>query len=672
MMNAAENSIGILAYGSLIDEPGNELEELIIDRIHCQTPFNVEFARLSETRSNAPTLVPYQDGSPVKAVILVLDHNRVTLSQAESMLWRRETRTTDTTKNYKPSKEHNPNKVTILELKNFKNVTTVLYTSIGQNMGIMNKPDILANFAIRSILEKAGEEQKDGIHYLLAAKKNGIVTKLSPQYEAEILKQTNTKSLEAAIVELDKLRPANLTRLSEAKKFEEQVIEIADFIGEYGMKKTLEDLSGQEIDMAQIIKEKGKEFVINCHTGFKEAQKRVLALMVDFEDSKLILKQELKAARIARSKKDIGSIGDKIKLIEHRQNILRHLMDTIVWQMINGQLYIARQLYQEVEGEKILKQSNLESIKAVVEQINANETDFALIADLTGYIQTGDLLCNIGGRLVLSEVKEGSRNHEILEILAEVQTNNIPPGDVQEKFNLDDKSFQQLKRQAKQIATMTNFASIVNQDEGLDLSTGRPIKIITPKEPTHLYTERLIALREQLSKRNLWAYDIIDDCLHVGIYKGHFRFIGSKILKTIGDTQSTNTIMVNYLSVIESLDKPLLFLPFDKEFIFDLMFGRVLMLFMIDIDKFMELYNDYGLKAEWGNRKESHKVRESMKSNMFIKDNRGIKIIHPVSKDVMWLAHGTFLKMVFDSMHPAYVAYSANYNFSLNDDGKAD
>jgi hypothetical protein len=38
----------------------------------------------------------------------------------------------------------------------------------------------------------------------------------------------------------------------------------------------------------------------------------------------------------------------------------------------------------------------------------------------------------------------------------------------------------------------------------------------------------------------------------------------------------------------------------------------------------------------------------------------------------MWLAHGTFLKMVFDSMHPAYVAYSANYNFAANGDGKAD
>lgn len=52
--------IGILAYGSLINNPGDELAPLIIERIPCMTPFNVEYARLSLTRDNAPTLIPVQ------------------------------------------------------------------------------------------------------------------------------------------------------------------------------------------------------------------------------------------------------------------------------------------------------------------------------------------------------------------------------------------------------------------------------------------------------------------------------------------------------------------------------------------------------------------------------------------------------------------------------------
>lgn len=82
--------IGILAYGSLIDDPGGEIEPYIIKRIEIETPFPVEFARSSRTRDGAPTLVPVsQGGSTVHAVILVLDRE-VSESQARDVLWRRE------------------------------------------------------------------------------------------------------------------------------------------------------------------------------------------------------------------------------------------------------------------------------------------------------------------------------------------------------------------------------------------------------------------------------------------------------------------------------------------------------------------------------------------------------------------------------------------------------
>ena len=45
----------------------------------------------------------------------------------------------------------------------------------------------------------------DGISYLLNAKKAGIITPLTADYEKEILKQSGPASLDAALV---KLRPA--------------------------------------------------------------------------------------------------------------------------------------------------------------------------------------------------------------------------------------------------------------------------------------------------------------------------------------------------------------------------------------------------------------------------------------------------------------------------------
>lgn len=68
------SGVGILAYGSLIEEPGVEIEPLIVERQQgIETPFPVEFARSSDTRQGAPTLVPVdQGGSLVPAEVLVL------------------------------------------------------------------------------------------------------------------------------------------------------------------------------------------------------------------------------------------------------------------------------------------------------------------------------------------------------------------------------------------------------------------------------------------------------------------------------------------------------------------------------------------------------------------------------------------------------------------------
>ena len=57
--------IAILAYGSLIDEPGEELENCIVNRLGpILTPFKVEYARSSRTRGGAPTLVPVDRSTP--------------------------------------------------------------------------------------------------------------------------------------------------------------------------------------------------------------------------------------------------------------------------------------------------------------------------------------------------------------------------------------------------------------------------------------------------------------------------------------------------------------------------------------------------------------------------------------------------------------------------------
>ncbi|HBR6978692.1 MULTISPECIES: hypothetical protein [Klebsiella] len=183
--------IGILAYGSLIDEPGDEIEDVLVNRIKgVETPFHIEFARKSKSRNYAPTLIPVGTGGrPVQGVIFELSEG-TTLEHARNILYRRETRND---KSYKHPVNPTENSVIIEEISDF-NGLHVLYTKIGSNIEDLNA-EILADLAINSAKAEAGKEKKDGISYLISAKQNNITTCLSSEYERTILKKTGTKTL---------------------------------------------------------------------------------------------------------------------------------------------------------------------------------------------------------------------------------------------------------------------------------------------------------------------------------------------------------------------------------------------------------------------------------------------------------------------------------------------
>ena len=191
------SNIGILAYGSLIVDPGKEIQSRIDNIKDVMTPFKVEFARKSKTRNYAPTLIPVKEGGAnVEATILILKEE-VSAKEAKDMLYRRETHKICSKERYTQPAHPNPNEVYIKEIEDFHGVKIVIYTEIGKNIDNPT-PKKLAELAIKSACSIAGKKREDGISYLINAKCNGIKTPLMPEYEKEILKQTNTRSLHKA------------------------------------------------------------------------------------------------------------------------------------------------------------------------------------------------------------------------------------------------------------------------------------------------------------------------------------------------------------------------------------------------------------------------------------------------------------------------------------------
>ena len=197
-----KRTVGILAYGSLIDDPGREIEEAWTRTIKgVMTPFHVEFARSSSTRGGAPTLVPYAEGGYVCAQVLVVD---TSTEDAANQLYRREIDKVGSDRRYKHSNNPGPNKVIVEQLEDQFGLDVVLYISLGATI---DEPtaEILAQYAIDSVAE--AKPGKDGISYLKNAMDAGIETPLTAGYVEEILRRTGTLNLSAALEKVKAMPP---------------------------------------------------------------------------------------------------------------------------------------------------------------------------------------------------------------------------------------------------------------------------------------------------------------------------------------------------------------------------------------------------------------------------------------------------------------------------------
>jgi cation transport regulator ChaC len=202
------SGVGILAYGSLIDDPGQEIKSATVRIVQAGvvTPFKVEFARSSRIRAGAPTLVPVENGGAhVCARILVMSEH-VSVEAARNMLWRRETGTTRLAPYATATADPGPNRVTIECLKNFHGVGVVLYTNITANIRPVTAQR-LAELAIASARSGKIAEGRDGISYLIAALRHGISTPMSAAYVQEVKRQAGAVTLCEALKRVRGQRP---------------------------------------------------------------------------------------------------------------------------------------------------------------------------------------------------------------------------------------------------------------------------------------------------------------------------------------------------------------------------------------------------------------------------------------------------------------------------------
>ena len=187
--------ICVLAYGSLIADPGSELAAVTIGlKRGVLTPFPVEFARTSQKRCGAPTLVPVENGGArVRAIIFKVN---VAEKVAIDIVYRREINEVGSAKVYVERPAHWKNAVRLDRIGGLEGFDLVISTRMPANIASPSA-ETLATLAISSAQQLA--DGRDGISYLIDAKACGVETPLSPAYEQAILNRTKAPDLVAAL-----------------------------------------------------------------------------------------------------------------------------------------------------------------------------------------------------------------------------------------------------------------------------------------------------------------------------------------------------------------------------------------------------------------------------------------------------------------------------------------
>lgn len=431
------------------------------------------------------------------------------------------------------------------------------------------------------------------------------------------------------------------------ENFEKIIREIFYYIAEYGIKHKPLDFTNIE----NISKKDKQEFTIQVHKGFRLGQDIIVKQIIPLFQEKDNLKKEKLEARQKQEKESLKKVNHKIRLIEYKIKLLRHFADLIAWQVFKNDYYKARRFFSGDRNRPDLLNTNFESVlKAVNHFHKLNDFNFALISDLTTFIDIGDILLIEDKGISVIECKEGDVQNKVYEFLDDLITNDL---DIK-NFDFtgkDQKFFKQAERTLKQIEKGTKLMNFLKNEEGTDPFSDTKIKVHEATNTTEYYHKYLIELLKESEKNNS-TYGEVDEIVYIGIYRENKIPISPYLFKNIVNQIYENNIIVDYVSIIGMpLKEPLFFKPFGEEPIFDLMFGRLKIFLAINLDRLIALFNKNGIKTEWLSRKQTHKLIDTNKNfKAFIYKNRAIKVW--LNDESIILGDSFLVYILFDNVTP--------------------
>lgn len=336
-----------------------------------------------------------------------------------------------------------------------------------------------------------------------------------------------------------------------------------------------------------------REFYAAAHSGFTSAQDQIVSRLLELEKA-----------------------PEPASHFLPEEVALREVADAIAWQIIGSQLYIARRFFGDQAPQQLGSSNHLSVQMAAKHLVGGNLQKFALLSDLTTFVQIGDPVVTDeeSGKIAIVEVKEGRKNHEYLEALQLFADPKC--GSFQKHFYEQEgkKGMDQLFRLAKQQDRMANMARILKTGKGREPFRENAMVTI-PEQPveTEVTDHAISSLVDKLKTKD-WAIDVVDNCLFVGAYKGGMLPVAEAAFqmwfKLEAEGRSFPVVNLNHCMTLP-LALPIFSRHLSESTKADLLFGRCKVILGLQLNGFIALLNELGGLARWGTRTESARANRN-------------------------------------------------------------
>lgn len=329
-----------------------------------------------------------------------------------------------------------------------------------------------------------------------------------------------------------------------------------------------------------------KKFLTAAHKGMNEAQRRIIECI--------------------KSDEPLSASHDIL---------FRGITDSMAWQFMGSQLCHARRFFKG-QPPVNLKESNFDSVVFCSQDMaRTNPGSMSIISDLTTFIHVGDLLTmDSRGKLTIAEVKEGRKNHQIMEFMNFFIENQCPHAFEYFAREHGKSGVKQLERMTRQLGRMGHVTEVMNSGKSRDPDTSQTIHI--PDEFVYIGT-----WEDELNKvlegadTNGWALATVDDCLFIGAYSHDSFGGGGHVIFNLWFDEFDGGIGSPRFRLNDCMTSPLALpifnLSISDEHKFDLLFGRKNVCLGLNISAFLEKLEASGIKVREATNKETSRMEQN-------------------------------------------------------------